>query len=221
MEKTCKYCSVIITELNGAKKKNRCGNYYFRNECKPCRVKINSKYKKLSIKEKQVLCETCFKPCIKGFNRAFCSLMCRFMSYVNKTENCWLWIGGKDRYGYGELIVNNVADQKAHRVSYELYKGLIPNSMLILHSCHNRLCVNPEHLRIGTVVDNNRDMVERGTQVMGEKVASSKLTENAIIEIRKLYETGEYSQQNLADIYGVSQYNISCIIRKKWWKHIN
>ena len=83
--------------------------------------------------------------------------MDRFWNKVNKTDTCWLWTASKTHQGYGYFRLDGRM-QKAHRVSYKILKGQIPNKMMILHSCHNPSCVNPEHLRIGTNQENMRDM---------------------------------------------------------------
>lgn len=83
--------------------------------------------------------------------------MDRFWNKVNKTDGCWIWTASKTYQGYGYFRLDGRM-QKAHRVSYKILKGQIPNGMMILHSCHNPSCVNPEHLRIGTNQENMRDM---------------------------------------------------------------
>lgn len=81
----------------------------------------------------------------------------RFLSKVQKTNNCWLWTGAKDKAGYGHMrpdpTSRNVI-RKAHRVSYELYKGEIDQGLVINHLCRNRGCVNPDHLEATTTQGN-------------------------------------------------------------------
>lgn len=105
----------------------------------------------------------------------------------------------------------------AHRYSYEVHKGKIPSGIFVCHTCDNPLCVNPDHLFLGTHEDNMRDMVEKGRshKKNGEEMHTSKLKNKQAREIRSLYETGKYSQSFLGGKYGVSQSVIGRIVRKE------
>ena len=85
----------------------------------------------------------------------------RFFSKVNKTESCWLWVGAQNGKGYGRFGVNRKV-VSAHRYSYETFNGPITDGMIVCHTCDVRHCVNPEHLWLGTVADNNKDMFDKG-----------------------------------------------------------
>lgn len=84
----------------------------------------------------------------------------RFMSYVIKTETCWLWSGSKNATGYGSFSMGGKST-RAHRTSHSLFKGPLISGLVICHTCDRRDCVNPDHLYQGTVQQNVRDMVER------------------------------------------------------------
>lgn len=129
---------------------------------------------------------------------------------------CWEWTHTRDTGGYG-LFCRNGRYVKAHRLSFEIWKGPIPKGLHILHACDNPACINPDHLRAGTVKENMADREARGRRdVRGEQVGTAKLTEAQVIEIRK-------SKLGLADlsvIYGVDRSNIWAIRSRKSWRHI-
>ena len=83
----------------------------------------------------------------------------RFWSKVDKDikkKECWIWIAGKDKDGYGNFTDKNNRMVKAHRFSYELMFGKIPKGLVSDHLCRNRSCVNPFHIEIVTIKENNR-----------------------------------------------------------------
>jgi hypothetical protein len=136
----------------------------------------------------------------------------RFMSKVNKTETCWLWTAGCFQSGYGAFQVGSRSVGKvstAHRYSYELHKGKIPDGKLVRHTCDNRKCVNPDHLILGTNTDNMRDKRERNTKVI-------KLNPDSVREIRIMRGFG-FTNMQIAKMYGVGHTIVGDIIlRKKW-----
>lgn len=105
------------------------------------------------------------------------SLMDRFHAGINKDESsgCWLWKKATCSRGYGAIQLGVGVTGKAHRVSWELFRGPIPDGAFVLHKCDVRNCCNPEHLFIGDHDDNMRDMVSKGRSPSGSRNRNAKL----------------------------------------------
>lgn len=84
----------------------------------------------------------------------------RFLRHVSKTSKCWIWNGAVNNKGYGVFRING-KNYYAHRIAHEIFKGTIPDGLLVCHHCDNPPCVRPDHLFIGTISDNARDMVSK------------------------------------------------------------
>lgn len=128
---------------------------------------------------------------------------------------CWLWTG-PTRTGYGVFYVGS-KNRSAHRISYEAFIGPIPKGMHILHSCDNPGCINPAHLRPGTVKENMADReARRRRSVRGEQIGTSKLTYQDVLDIRNSKEKPAV----LAKKYGVHPCHIWVVRKGKAWKHV-
>ena len=108
--------------------------------------------------------------------------------------------------------------EKLHRWVYAEMYGEIKDGLFVLHSCDNPLCVNPEHLRLGTNEDNMKDKMDRNRQPRGEANGRSKLTEEDVLEIR--YIETQLSNKKLSKIYGVSDAVINDVRNFKTWIHV-
>lgn len=130
----------------------------------------------------------------------------RFWSKVNVTSQCWLWQASITGGGYGQIGLGKRGSGRgdAHRVSWLLCNGPIPDDKQVLHHCDNKLCVNPDHLYLGTRIDNMRDALERGQKLIGSQCSFAKLNREQVLDIRKQRADG-VTQQKLADLYGVSR----------------
>lgn len=95
----------------------------------------------------------------------------RFFDKVNKTDSCWLWTGSLTSRGYGSIGVDG-KNVSAHRLSYMLFNGDIPDGFVVCHSCDVPACVNPEHLWVGTASDNMKDMVAKNRHGITSKKRS-------------------------------------------------
>ena len=139
----------------------------------------------------------------------------RFLTHVNKTNNCWEWLASKHPFGYGQFIRSS-----AHRWSFKFHVGKIPKGKYILHNCDNPSCVNPKHLRIGSQKENIVECSIKDRISFGIKRPNSKLTDENVLKIRKLYATSEISQMKLAQKFNVSQRNIFNILHNVRWKRV-
>jgi hypothetical protein len=142
-------------------------------------------------------------------------LMTRFYSYFSygAPDECWNWFGPKHGFGHGRIFVTETRKFLwAHRLSYEVHVGPIPKGLFILHNCDNPSCVNPRHLRPGTIQDNIRDMDERGRRNC--KGREPKLSADDVREIRRLRNSGLYLK-DIGSKFGVSEAQVSLVARGK------
>lgn len=121
----------------------------------------------------------------------------------------------------GYVLLRHGSEKRLlHRVVWEYYFGTIPEGMCVCHKCDNRICVNPDHLFIGTIADNNKDRDTKGRHIAlyGEDHGGNKLTKEQVIEIRNL--TGKAKQKDIGKQYGISQIHVSRIQRHISWSHL-
>jgi len=188
---------------------------------------------------KHRVCAFCGKGVTKRDNDkaalSFCNMVCYvsylqnprkiFWSKVTKTESCWIWRGHTYPDGYGQLKWRT-RPTRAHRVSWIIHFGPIPTGKQVLHRCDNPKCVNPDHLFLGTNLDNMTDKKNKGRcnnggggKLKGELHGRHKLKDSDILEIRRRRSSGE-TYLSIAASFGVGITTIYKIINNQSWKHI-
>lgn len=145
---------------------------------------------------------------------------------------CWLWSMSLMSNGYGQLSGGG-ARYAAHRFSYQLHHGPIPDGMMVLHSCDNCACVNPAHLRAGTAQDNADDLTRRGRRTRhsaddaarrvsrprGSRVYCAVIDEAVATRIAAAHRPGANVSQ-LARDFGVSRSVVRGILEGRTWRHV-
>ena len=141
---------------------------------------------------------------------------------IGRDDECWEWKASKvnknkSGKGYGQFSVGGARVVSAHRFSYEIENGTIPDGMCVLHKCDNPSCCNPKHLTIGSNLENTKDRNEKGRTAKGESVGSAKLTENQVLEIFNM----NGSIRKIAPLFGISKSQVLAIKHKKKWAHLH
>lgn len=144
-------------------------------------------------------------------------------TYINQKNGCWEWQKYKNKLGYGQICYMG-KQLKAHRVSWIVFKGPIPDGMCVLHKCDNPRCINPVHLFLGSMKDNVQDMINKGRHdygmPIGIKAWHAKLTDEDVLWIRQQ----EYSWkkcEEIAEKFGMSAFTIYNVFKRKTWKHLH
>lgn len=140
-------------------------------------------------------------------------------SYTTIAEcGCWIWDRSCDKGGYGWFAFERSKTGKAHRASWFIHFGPIPDGLCVLHRCDNPSCVNPHHLFLGTNTENNIDKVTKNRQAYGQRNGMAILNESQIKEIRNLYP--DIGCAELARMYKMSNGAIQHIVKRRHWNHI-
>jgi hypothetical protein len=169
----------------------------------------------------------CFERCRYSYVAPVSNPEEKFWEKVNKTDSCWLWTASKrttDRTGgYGKFATgrrNKQTTYMAHRFSWVLENGPIPDGLDVLHHCDNRLCVNPDHLFLGTQQDNMDDMIAKGRSAKGEKNPHAILTEDIVMQIREAIRVRQGTLADVARLFGITYVSLQAIYHRRNWKHI-
>lgn len=157
----------------------------------------------------------------------------RFWNKVKKQpgDGCWEWQGCITKNGYGRFgVLARKLSVWTHRYALELAGIEIPPGMCACHKCDNRKCVRPDHLFVGTLADNVRDMRAKGRNrtcpnpekfsPRGSKHYAARFTESQVVEIRKRYAEGGISFRKLGTLYNSPPEAIAKIVWRKTWTHV-
>ena len=172
--------------------------------------------------------------------KRFCSRACqrlhssenakeRFWQKVDKSagpHGCWLWTAGTRPTGYG-LFSAGGRNVGAHRYAWGIFNGNIPVGQMVCHKCDTPLCCNPDHMFLGSHLDNMRDKEAKGRgfhgtawNPVGMINPKAKLSDNQVIEARRRWARGGVSKSQLAREYGISSTMMSWIILHRFWTHL-
>lgn len=147
-------------------------------------------------------------------------------SYIANGNGCWIWKLAKVAEGYGAITIRGKL-KRAHRLSWELHRGEIPDGMFVCHSCDIPACVNPDHLFLGTPKDNSQDAVRKGRfsiprksfKQRGELHPLARITESDVRTIRSKHASG-ITCAELARRYKMTHANATAIVKRRTWKHV-
>jgi len=146
--------------------------------------------------------------------------LARFERKIDKSGECWLWTGATvGHMGYGHFSLGQRLEM-AHRASWTLYRGPIPDGAWVLHTCDVPRCVNPDHLYIGDAKKNAQDKKDRGREVplRGDVNGRALVTWDQVREIRRLRATTALTQDELGARFGLSRQAISRIVNNETWR---
>lgn len=134
---------------------------------------------------------------------------------MTRSGGCIEWFGFRDRWGYGMVANGKGGSMFAHRKAWEKHRGPIPQGDFVCHSCDNRACINPEHLFLGTPIDNNKDMEQKGRarHPKGQDHGRAKVSDDTVLLLRHL--KGRRTYRELMQLSGLGKSQIYNILSGK------
>lgn len=222
----CAHCGILFINHSGKKSRRFCSPLCAKRSraierpihvCEFCGVEYATRYPKQRF---------CTQAC-EGKARAVPAEI-RFWAKVDLNGEtprpdlgqCWGWTGRSQPSGYGRVFIDHLHQVGAHVYSWQLHYGAIPEGLQVLHKCDNPPCSRPDHLFLGTPAENSADMVTKARSAWGMRNRKAMLTDEQISQIRMLYADGA-RQVDLAAQFGTHQTNISLIVRRKNWAHLD
>lgn len=144
----------------------------------------------------------------------------RFLSKLTKRQDgCWEWNAARFSKGYGQFTIGEY-NHRAHRVSHWNFNGSFDETLDVMHSCDNPWCVNPEHLSHGTNQDNRDDSISKIRHNIGERNGNASLTDEKVLKMRELFETGNFTKSELSRMFNISPAVAGGVIDRKSWNHV-
>lgn len=229
VEKNCISCNKKYLTIPSRKTTSS----YCSNKCKwskPIRKKTSdrnclfSECKKVLPRTKNLCSSSCLHKYIKEVDKEYLEpTRIDFENFIQKKDNntCWLWTGSTNHLGYGKFSFE-WKYISAHRLSYILYVGEIPEKIQVQHLCNIRNCVNPLHLKLGNQTDNMKYRSESGRWkgTIGINHHDAVLNDEKVKLIKHDLLLNKYSENELAKKYNCSRGAICGIKRNKNWKHV-
>jgi len=133
----------------------------------------------------------------------------RFFLYADVKDGCWGWKASFRPSGYGGLWVNN-KNYSINRISWILHFGTIPEGLFVLHKCDNPVCANPNHLFLGTMMDNSKDKISKGRSNCNKKLSQDQINDI----IKRSFELNE-CQKQIASLYSITPQAVRYVIKKE------
>ncbi len=174
------------------------------------------------------ICSICGKEFCPTGKKSHCSDRCNLLGNIKKSENgCWEWQKYKTKHGYG-VIKRKPKNILSHRLSYEIFLGKFDNSLFVCHKCDNPSCINPDHLFLGTHIDNCNDCINKKRQFpintvrhlrKGKVCRGAKLSPKEVQEIRQLKKDG-IKRKVIAEKFNITSEHVWGITSLKAWSHI-